>query len=300
MKRRRVVALVAAISAIAALLVLRAAISPSALESLDEVGGEWSGTWHFPRGGPYMLGFHAPADAELSIDGATVARGRGEVLERWIYEAGDYAFSFRGPPGSRLLWHPPGRRGPPEEVPASSVSPLSPESASFGRWAGTRVVDGVVALAVLAILIALAAVLWMRERPRASKAARIAALAVFSLALVVRLVGAGDQGQTWDEDVNWSAGRGYVGSLLRLEVDGPVWEWNYEHPPVTKYVAGVGALLADGYGPSRGAIGADDGARLRPLGASRRAPLLAPRRPSRRWHRRAQSPFDRARADRRP
>src|SRR4029077_18987868 len=58
-------------------------------------------------------------------------------------------------------------------------------------------------------------------------------------------------GQTWDEDVNWAAGRNYVTNLLALDFRARSWIWNYEHPPVMKYLAGIGAQLADGFGPAR-------------------------------------------------
>ncbi|HET6612218.1 MAG TPA: glycosyltransferase family 39 protein, partial [Kofleriaceae bacterium] len=58
-------------------------------------------------------------------------------------------------------------------------------------------------------------------------------------------------GQTWDEDVNWSAGRNYITNLLSLDFSEGAWRWNFQHPPIMKYVAGLGAQLADGYGPAR-------------------------------------------------
>src|SRR5262249_43491406 len=56
---------------------------------------------------------------------------------------------------------------------------------------------------------------------------------------------------TWDEGVNWTAGRNYVTNILSLDFTEPSWTWNYEHPPVMKYLAGIGAQFADGFGPAR-------------------------------------------------
>ena len=51
--------------------------------------------------------------------------------------------------------------------------------------------------------------------------------------------------------MNWSAGRNYVINLLELDFNRESWRWNFEHPPLTKYIAGMGALLSDGYGAAR-------------------------------------------------
>jgi len=75
------------------------------------------------------------------------------------------------------------------------------------------------------------------------------------VALGVRWVDIGGAGQTWDEDVNWAAGRNYVTNGLALDFSPASWKWNYQHPPVTKYAAGIGAQLADGYGPARAISG---------------------------------------------
>jgi len=67
----------------------------------------------------------------------------------------------------------------------------------------------------------------------------------------VRWIDLGGFGQTWDEDVNWAAGRNYVTNLLSLDFRPQSWVWNYEHPPVMKILEGIGAQFADGFGPAR-------------------------------------------------
>lgn len=252
---RRAIALAAA--AIGALLLLRNLIVPAPLDVLD-AGRDGDrnvhqGSWYFPRGGPYVLGFESPGGpASLAIDGAVVASGAGEVLERHVYaEPGARAVRFEAPPGARLLWHPPGRRGDPEYVPPSSLSPEPPDAARFPAWVGASPVDGGIAIAIVLILAALTGYLARHALRRIDRRAALAAAAVFLVALAVRLVGLGDQGQTWDEDANWSAGRNYVTNLLSLDFSASSWRWNLEHPPLMKYLAGIGAQLADGYGPAR-------------------------------------------------
>jgi 4-amino-4-deoxy-L-arabinose transferase-like glycosyltransferase len=79
----------------------------------------------------------------------------------------------------------------------------------------------------------------------------IAMAGVFALALIARLIDLGGAGQTWDEDVNWAAGRNYVTNLLSLDFSEAAWKWNFEHPPVMKLLAGIGAQFSDGFGPAR-------------------------------------------------
>jgi 4-amino-4-deoxy-L-arabinose transferase-like glycosyltransferase len=243
---------------IAGLLLARCASVRSPLETLaaapasgaDPPGAlARAGAIFLPRGGPYILGFYSPTRARLQV-GPHVVDGTGVVTQRIVLPAGVQALRFAGPRSARLLWHPPGRRGDPEYVPASSLSPEPPEGAQFSR-PGTSTVDGVVALAIGAVLLVLGGY-YLRFRWRAGpRVVTFAVAAVFVLAVGVRLVDLGGAGQTWDEDVNWSAGRNYVSNWLDGDFSRDAWQWNYEHPPVMKYIAGAGAQLADGFGPAR-------------------------------------------------
>ena len=258
--KRKLVVAGAGIVAIIALLALRAVVADQPLERLSRVEGSaletFRGSWHFPRGGPYVLGTQCDKLCELRVDGKRVTRGTGVKLKRIVFAAGIYSVELSREAGSRLLWHPPGRRGPAEYVPASSLSASAPAGASFGAGAGAARLDGSIALAILLIIIGIVTFLLRgvltaadpRERSRWLEVA-----AVFAVALAVRLIGLGDAGQTWDEDTNWSAGKNYVTNLLNLDFRGASWIWNLEHPPLMKYVAGIGAQFADGYGPARAA-----------------------------------------------
>ena len=293
-RRSNLLALAIALLAVVALLGARAALVPTPLERLapgegargargaqDEDSGDagWvtlEGSWLFPRGGPYILGYETPGNARLYIDGRRVLAGAGQQSTRRVYEAGVRAlrFEFERYDGgaadaadaadavsgagaldhlseTRLLWHPPGRRGPLEYVPPSSLAPEPPERADFGRWAGASPLDGLISALILALLVALA-LFWARASlARADRGALLWGALVLALALGVRLWDLGGAGQTWDEDVNWSAGRNYVSNWLALDFRPASWTWNYEHPPVMKYIAGIGAQWADGYGPAR-------------------------------------------------
>jgi 4-amino-4-deoxy-L-arabinose transferase-like glycosyltransferase len=241
---------------IAAALAVRAWAVPTPLERLRHVGGGmYEGSWYFPRGGPYILGYEGGHGLWIDGQRLPVRPSPGDpatVSARRVYPAGVYAVRFAAGDRGRLLWHPPGRRGPLEYVPASSLAPEPPDQARVSRWAGASPADG-----ALASLIAVALLAWLAFALRRSLAAvdrrlALAGAGVFVFALAVRLVELSAAGQTWDEDVNWSAGRNYIVNLLGLDFSAPSWRWNYEHPPVMKYIAGIGAQWTDGYGVARG------------------------------------------------
>lgn len=221
----------------------------------DAAKGEATGSWWFPRSGPYVIGVYAPPTGdpvEVYIDGKQVIRtlnlGVAPRGGRLLYDAGVHEVRVVGPPDTRLLWHPPGRRGAAEYVPDSVLSPLPPGQAKLGDDAGTSWRSGVAVLGMIVVALAGLLLIWP---PRVERRTLVATGAVFALALAVRLVGLNQAGQTWDEDEYWSSGRNYVVNLLTHDFRLSAWEWNYQHPPVTKYIAGIGALLEDGFGAAR-------------------------------------------------
>jgi hypothetical protein len=238
--RRNAIIVGGAVAAITLLFVIRALVAKPPLAKLRHANGTYAGQWWFPRGGPYILGFEAPDLADLAIDGKIVAAGKGVQSARVIFDAGAHQVALHAPAGTRLLWHPPGRRGTLEYVPASSLSP----DGNFGAGRGADLLDALIL--TLAALFAAAALLLV-WRPRLDRLAG----GVFLLALALRVAGIGAQGQTWDEDEYWSAGRNYATNIASLDFHESSWQWNFQHPPVTKYIAGLGSLWADGYGPAR-------------------------------------------------
>lgn len=256
MTARRAPILVALI-AIALVLAARAVLHVAPLDALatgsarpgDPAGVVRTGSIDLPRGGPFILGFQSSAPARLEIGGKVVA-GTGLRTDRIVLQAGVAPIRFAGPADARLLWHPPGRRGAPEYLPASSLSDQPPATATFA-WSGAAPLDGV--CVALIALIAIVAALWMlRARiARVDRGLRRAVLAVMALSLALSMIDLGDAGQTWDEDEYWSSGRNYVQNVLGGDFASDAWTWNYEHPPVTKYLAGAGALWSDGFGPAR-------------------------------------------------
>jgi 4-amino-4-deoxy-L-arabinose transferase-like glycosyltransferase len=201
------------------------------------------------RGGPVIVGFVSATVARLTVGGHEL-RGLGVMRERYIVPAGPLAIRFAAPPGARLIWSPVGRRGDPEYIPASSLSPDHPDHATFDA-PGASPCDGIIALGLLVTLVGSLVMLARRRLATVPRATWIAMGAVFVAAVVVRWIDLGGFGQTWDEDVNWAAGRNYVTNLLGLDFSDAAWRWNYEHPPVMKLLDGIGAQLADGFGPAR-------------------------------------------------
>jgi 4-amino-4-deoxy-L-arabinose transferase-like glycosyltransferase len=238
--------------AIAALLVAVRAIATTApMDHLAVVpgGDARTGSLAITRGGPVIIGFEAAAPARLTVGDHEIA-GRGTQHDRIVLPEGPVAIRLTG--DARLLWHPVGRRGDEslEYVPASSLSPEPPERATFSG-AGTSLLDGVISLALLAVIAATACMLARRRLRAVRPAMWIAIGAVFVVAVIVRWIDLGGAGQTWDEDVNWAAGKNYITNILSLDFRAAAWRWNLEHPPVMKYLAGVGAQFSDGYGPAR-------------------------------------------------
>ncbi len=228
-----------------------ARLAPSAREASDPPGTRArAGTLWMPRGGPARLGFVSPGPARLTVEGFPPITGTGVVTPRLLVSAGPLAMRFAAPPGARLVWHPPGRTGDPEYVPASSLDPAPPALARFSR-PGTAWGDAAAAWAL--VLIAIGTALYTRRAALRAvpRSIVLGALAVFALAAIVRLWDLGAAGQTWDEDTYWSAGRNYVQNLVRGDLDDASWRWNYEHPPVSKYLAGLGGLWTEGFAGAR-------------------------------------------------
>jgi len=257
----------------AGLIVLRAFLHMAPLDQLARAPADpadppgttaYAGSILIARGGPVIIGFVATAPARLTVAGEEIAAAAPgpapshATTRRLILRHGPAALRFAAPPGARLVWSPVGRRGPPEYVPASSLSPEPPERAAF-EAPGRTPLDGAIGLGLLATLVGALGVLARKRLAAVSRNQWIAMAGVLAAGLAVRLIGLGAglgdglgaAGQTWDEDTNWSAGRNYLTSLLELDFSDAAWSWNYEHPPVMKLLAGIGAHLADGYGPAR-------------------------------------------------
>lgn len=230
----------APVVAIALLLVVRALFATA---PRDMLAADGSGSLYIARGGPVIVGVQGPG--HLQIAGHDLANR----TDRIVLPHGPIAIRFTGE--GRLVWSPVGRRGDPEYVPASSISPDPPDRAEFPAWAGAAPLDGIIASLIL--LIVVGSVLYMaRDRLRAvPREHYLAMAAIFAVACIVRWIDLSGFGQTWDEDVNWAAGRNYVTNLLSLDFRAQSWVWNYEHPPVMKILEGIGAQFADGFGPAR-------------------------------------------------
>ena len=254
---------------VVALLALRACLAvdplsqlaPAASDPRDPPGSTArAGSLDIARGGPVIIGFQSATPARLVVGDREIGRGppdcraiaEGQVC-RILLPPGPIAVRFAAAPdgGGRLVWSPVGRRGDPEYVPASSLVADPPATAQFGDGAGAARGDGAIALAILAVLVATLLLLARTRLAQVPRAMWIAMAAIAVVAVAVRWYDLGGFGQAWDEDTNWAAGRNYVTNLLGGDFAARSWTWNYEHPPVMKYLEGIGALFADGFGPAR-------------------------------------------------
>lgn len=247
------------IAVVVALFALRACATTAPLDRLAPAPAEpgdppgssaRAGALWIARGGPVIACYLGDAPARLVVDGHELGRC-GAPQNRIVVRRGAVAIRFAAPPGARLAWSPVGRRGDVEYVPASSLSPEPPARATFGDDVGANRLDGAIALALLVTIVATACAVARRRLRRVPRATWLAMAAVFVVACGVRWIDLGGFGQAWDEDVNWAAGRNYITNLLALDFAPASWQWNYEHPPVMKYLVGIGAQLADGFGPAR-------------------------------------------------
>ena len=76
----------------------------------------------------------------------------------------------------------------------------------------------------------------------------------WSILLFVLFVGFGvwdinGSGQTWDERSRYYAGVKYVSNWKNLRFGEKDWEWFYEHPPISKYIYGVAAVITEKWFP---------------------------------------------------
>jgi 4-amino-4-deoxy-L-arabinose transferase-like glycosyltransferase len=228
-----------------------ARLAPAYPERNEPTGGVvLSGSIYIARGGPVIFGFVSTTPTRLLI-GSHEIDGRGLRESRFVVPAGPLAIRLAGGADTRLIWSPVGRRGDKEYVPASSLSPDPPDRASFPAWVGAAPFDAVIAAALLALLVGSLCMLARERLRRVPRSTYLAMAGVFALACIARWIDLGGFGQAWDEDVNWASGRNYITNLLSGDFRPESWHWNFEHPPVMKYLDGIGALLTDSYTAAR-------------------------------------------------
>lgn len=236
----------------------------------------WSGWVWVAETGKHVFGLHFKGKATLRvgeraiIESRTAARrARGHrspkthprrlVKRQLLVEEGWHELELTYTPpspneaGIRLLWQPPGRRGPPEYVDPAYLRPPDTKPGEAGPkqlpWR-----DGLAASLLLVLLVG-TVLFWLRavlrrtaHRLATDSTARLdlaVSVGLLLLSAAIRLVDLNGAGQTWDEDVYFGAGRNYLQNLLGLDFRPASWVWNYEHPPVGKYLVGFGALWSE-------------------------------------------------------
>lgn len=249
--------------------------------------------WIFiPYRGHFVLALQLRGQARLTVGRARPIRARSgplttehghrvhprrihkesRLLDRGWHRLRLEAQLPRGSGSIRLFWLPPGRRGVPEYVEPAMLRPQGPRPTEPGH-AGPAPRDRWVALGLLFVLALLVAfwvrrplLTWLRALRRDPEARLDAATVVglFCVALAARLWDLGGAGQTWDEDVYFSAGRNQWLNLLDADFRAGSWQWNLEHPPVTRYLVGLGSLFGEHLNTAR-ALSAVAGALVVPV-----------------------------------
>lgn len=242
----------------------------------------WSGWVWIPRSGKFVFGMHFKGTVRFEVDGRPLIQGRSFarrvkghrtprrhdrrlqkaqiLLEKgWHALTLDYKAAADGGTGLRLLWQPPGRRGDPEYLTPEFLRASKEEPKKKGPD-GVAARDGATAT-VLVVLWLLFCLFLTRgrieryvQRVREDRSARVdlgLAGALFLAGVLVRVFQLDAAGQTWDEDVYFGAGRNYLLNLLALDFRPESWVWNFEHPPVTKYIVGLGSLWSESMNPAR-------------------------------------------------
>lgn len=248
---------------------------PPASRGHDKPRIRYQGYLYVPYRGQFVLGLWLRGSAVLQVGGARPIRASSGrvttrhrqsyhpprlVKEQRLLERGwlPLSLEYTPPAGAtqgllRLLWQPPGRRGDPEYVVSAVLRPAGRAPARAPSAHPTRP-DFWFALS-LALSLLLALGVWLRvplmrwiRSIRSDPVARLdlaVTLLVVGTAVAVRLWGLDAAGQTWDEDVYFGAGRNLWENLLSLDFRPESWAWNLEHPPVTKYALGLGALWSE-------------------------------------------------------
>ncbi len=236
----------------------------------------WRGWIWVPRSGKWVFGVAALGRVQVDLDGRRVLEARlgsrrlgghmGGLNRDWRIakaqarlERGWHRLSVACGPetggGCRLIWQPPGRRGDPEYVDPSFLRPGDSRPPGVGPSGPPR--RDALAASLLLGLLALCCLVWFRRGlGRWAAGLRedtqlrrdfLVSLGVVALGLAVRAWLLGRTTQTWDEDVYFGAGRNYWQNLLALDFAPASWIYNAEHPPVTKYLVGFGALWTEGF-----------------------------------------------------
>lgn len=230
----------------------------------------WSGTIVLPRTGRYVFATDSDDGSWVDLDGTPVVVNGGVHTKRRVeavltLPAGPHAIEVRYVQLDkasllRLYWTPAGRKGGLEYVPPTVLFPVPPAEVDARRAHPIPPRDSR-AICFMALALALTLALLGRrplsryaERLRAEPWARVD-LALFlglaSASLALRLWQLSGAGQTWDEDVYWSAGRNFIQNILDGKLAASNWAWNLEHPALAKWLYGPATLIADHFGPAR-------------------------------------------------
>lgn len=230
----------------------------------------WTGTIVLPRTGRYVFATESDDGSWMHLDGKLVLDNGGAHELRRVETVlqlteGPHAIELRyvnfGGDGTlRWFWTPPGRMGLLEDVPATLLFSAGASSKHLPRAYAIPPRDFLAIGLYVALVCCYVVFIFRRrlldwglsigQRP-ARRNALLIFLALVAFALILRLYGLSDAGQTWDEDVYWAAARNYIQNLLHGRFDAVYWMWNREHPALSKWLYGPATLISEHFGPAR-------------------------------------------------
>lgn len=230
---------------------------------------EWTGTIVLPVTGRYELATESDDGSrlwigkDLVVDNGGIHGARRKTGVRML-TAGKHPIRIQyvqaGAGGMmRISWQP-GRRGVPEYIPPTVLFPRDPDEVDAAKAHSVPPRD-LPAIVMLGLGLLLSCLVWGRAgvltwigRLRRERWARVDAgicLVVLVGAMAMRTWDVSAAGQTWDEDVYWSAGRDFVQNLLALDGRAESWSWNNEHPALAKWLYGPATLVDESFEPAR-------------------------------------------------
>ena len=231
---------------------------------------EWSGTIVLPRTGKYVFSTRSTGESSLEIDGKPLVRNVGRPERRKVngsrrFTAGRHAIKLRYLPSGkepmmRVTWTPARRWGGAEPVPPTLLFAGAPDAVDKS---GARVIppDDATAMVLLLVSLLLGALLlgrrglarWVGQLRSEGRARLDLALflLLFALGLAFRLWDLSGAGQTWDEDVYWTAARNFADNLLAGDGRAMVWDANREHPALAKWLYAPATVFSEGLGAAR-------------------------------------------------
>ncbi|MFT5431994.1 MAG: 4-amino-4-deoxy-L-arabinose transferase-like glycosyltransferase, partial [Myxococcota bacterium] len=226
----------------------------------------WSGFIEIPRTGKYLFELESDDGSRIFINNIKLVDNWGahpksrrratQTLAEGVYPIRIEYMNESGGGSLAVRWRLPSGYNSVTSLPSAMLSPVRP-------WAADTVDRALRHAVWVLLLMALMLLRWpsvaswaasIRSDPR-TRRRLAAALAIFALAVSVRVLDAGAQGETCDEWAYVGAGEIYAENLAGGSFRAADWKINREHPAVGKlFYAALASVF--GSGPEVARVGA--------------------------------------------